>query len=95
MGTQGSSRITESDRGPEPGEAYGIAGLTQQLHGIDFPISKDQLMQQYGKKTFQWTKGGETLSLENCLKNVQKNEFNAITEITAAVSDTVKQPTKR
>lgn len=89
--TQGSSKITESERGPEKGEAYGVAGLTQKLHGVDFPVSKDELIRQRGQERFQWTKGGETLTLEQCLRNTPQKEFNAITEITSAVSHSVKE----
>jgi hypothetical protein len=90
MSTQGSSRIVDSERGPDKGEAYGVAGLMQKLHGVSFPISKEKLLNQYGDKQFQWTKEGETLTLRNCLRSLP-NEIKSITEITEAVSNKVGQ----
>jgi hypothetical protein len=90
MSTQGSSKIVNSDRGPSPGEAYGVAGLTQKLQGISFPISKDDLLKQYGNQRFEWTKDGETLTLRDCLKNLP-NQVQSITQITQEVSEVVKQ----
>ena len=86
MSTQGSSKIVDSDRGPNRGEAYGVAGLTQQLQGVHFPVSKEELLNRYGNQKFQWTKNGETLTLRDCLKSLP-NEIGSITEITEAVSN--------
>jgi hypothetical protein len=94
MSTQGSSKMVNSDRGPKPGEAYGVAGLTQQLQGISFPTSKDELLRQYGEEKFQWVKGGETLTLRDCLRALPQ-EIQSITQITQAVSETVKQKGSR
>jgi hypothetical protein len=85
MSAQGSAKIVESNRRPEPGEAYGVAGLTQKLQGISFPISKEELLEQYGKEQFQWTKEGESLTLNDCLQSLS-DEIQSITEITEAVS---------
>lgn len=81
MSTQGGSRMVESDRGPNRGEAYGAAALTQKLHGISFPVPKEQ---------FQWTKDGETLTLRDCLQNLPE-QINSVTQITETVSNSVKQ----
>lgn len=86
MSTQGSSKMVNSDRGPDQGEAYGVAGLTQQLQGISFPVSKDELLNQYGDQQFEWTKGGETLTLRNCLQSLP-DQIQSITDITEAVSN--------
>lgn len=87
--TQGSSRLVESDRGPDKGEAYGVAGVTQKLKGLHFPVSKDELLREHGNETIQWTKAGESFKLKDCLGKVGKTEFQSITEITAAISDAV------
>lgn len=84
MSTQGGSKMGHSDRGPREGEAYGVAGLTQKLQGVHFPIRKDELLNQYGNEKFQWTKNGETLTLKECLKNAP-DEIESITQITHAV----------
>ena len=89
MGTQGSSRMGDSGRGPREGEAYGVAGLTQKLQGISFPIARDELIQRFGHEQFQWTKGGQTLSLKQFLQQLP-HQVQSITQITQVVSDTSK-----
>jgi hypothetical protein len=91
MGTQGSSRMVDSDRGPNRGEAYGIASVTHVLEGLHFPISRQDLMQRYGNKIIQWTKEGQSYKLAECLRQVRQEQFNSITEITAAVSDAIQK----
>lgn len=88
MSTQGSSRIGGSGRGPEPGEAYGVAGLTQKLHGVHFPVSKDELLRKYGNEKFQWTKGGKTYTLKDCLEDLP-DTISSITQITHTLSEKV------
>jgi len=80
-----SSRGTEN-RGPAEGEAYGVAGLTQRLHGIKLPLSKNDLIDQFGDQEFEWTKGGERLSLRECLESAPE-EIQSVTQITQAVSE--------
>lgn len=94
MSTQGSSKIVGSDRGPKPGEAYGVAGLAQRLQGVAFPVSKEELLMQFGNEQFQWTKGGETLILRDCLRNLP-DEVQSITQITQTVSEDLKQKGSR
>lgn len=94
MGTQGGSRMGDSGRGPREGEAYGVAGLTQKLHGISFPISKEDLIQKFGHEKFQWTKGGETLTLKQCLQQLPA-QVQSITQITQVVSELTKTATRR
>jgi hypothetical protein len=84
----------QEHRGPQAGEAFGVAGLTQKLHGISFPISKQELIDRFGNERFQWSKNGETMNLRDCLHGLP-NEIQSVTQITQAVSDTVKQGTRR
>lgn len=52
MSTQGGSKMGHSDRGPREGEAYGVAGLTQKLQGVHFPIRKEDLLSNMVTKDF-------------------------------------------
>jgi hypothetical protein len=92
---QGSTRMGESERGPNKGEAYGVAAVTQLFQGVHFPVVKDELVRRFGREQIQWTKEGETYRLEECLREIRRNEFNSITEVTAAISDAVKQGARR
>jgi hypothetical protein len=37
--------------------AYGAASLTRVLHGVDFPITKNQIIEKYGHKEVSYSKG--------------------------------------
>ncbi|MCL6472040.1 MAG: hypothetical protein K6T91_04435 [Firmicutes bacterium] len=43
--------------GPEKGEAYGTASLTQALEGVNFPISRNDLIEQVGNRQVEVDKG--------------------------------------
>ena len=86
------ARDSSKRRGPAKGEAYGVAGLTRQLHGIHFPISRDEIMDRWGDEEFQWTKEGETYSLRECLQGLPE-EVQSVTQITHTVSENVHQGT--
>lgn len=47
----------EHKPGPEKGEAYGAAALTQALKGVDFPISRMDLINQVGDRQIEVEKG--------------------------------------
>jgi hypothetical protein len=73
-------------RGPAKGFAFGVASVTQALHGTSFPISKQDLIRQHGKEEVHWTKGGAE-RLGDILKDVDKDEFLSVADVAAAVSE--------
>ena len=80
---------SKQERGPREHEAYGVAGLTQNLHGISFPISKREILERWGHQKFQWTKEGLTMTLRDCLQNLP-DEVRSITQITHSISEAIK-----
>ncbi|MBU6528149.1 hypothetical protein OGR47_14375 [Methylocystis sp. MJC1] len=73
-------------KGPAKGFAFGVASVTQALHGASFPISKEDLIRQHGKEEVNWTKDSSE-SLGDILKDVDKDEFLSVADVASAVSE--------
>ncbi|CAD5982589.1 hypothetical protein PCC9214_05009 [Planktothrix tepida] len=78
-------------RGPDKGEAYGVAAVTQALSGIDFPASKEDVLQQaQGHEEIQWTKE-QTVDLRSILEQAGQDQFDSMPELVEAISQSVKK----
>ncbi len=73
-------------KGPAKGFPFGVASVTQALHGTSFPISKEDLIRQHGKEEVNWTKDSSE-SLGDILRDVDKDEFLSVADVAAAVSE--------
>lgn len=73
-------------KGPAKGFAFGVASVTQALHGASFPISKDDLIREHGKEEVNWTKDSSE-RLEDLLRAVDKDEFLSVADVASAVSE--------
>jgi len=71
--------------GPEAGHAYGIASVSNALGGVDFPMTKQDLITRYGDRKIEWTKGNPA-PLRDVLKNAQENQFGSMADVVSAVS---------
>lgn len=84
--TQGSEH-----RGPDKGEAYGVAAVTQALAGIDFPASKDEILQQVkDSERIHWTKD-KTIDLRSILEQTSQERFESMPELVEVISQSVKE----
>ncbi|AFZ56245.1 DUF2795 domain-containing protein [Anabaena cylindrica FACHB-243] len=76
----------EHQRGPDKGEAYGVAAVTQALAGIDFPASKKEILQQAkGHEEIHWTKD-KTIDLRSLLDQTGQDRFESMPELVEAIS---------
>jgi hypothetical protein len=94
MPTHDTSKTGSGSRGPAAGEAYGAASITHVLKGVHFPVSKQDLLDRYGREQIRWTQESRPVSLRDCLRDFQRDRFNSITEITQAVSDAAERGTR-
>jgi len=78
------------NRGPDKGEAYGIAAITQALEGVDLPASKDDLLQRAGNTKIQYRKG-RPVSLKQILQDVDQEEFASMANVVSAVKDALHE----
>ncbi len=73
-------------KGPAKGFAFGVASVTQALHGASFPISKEDLIREHGKEEVNWTKDSSE-RLEDLLRETDKDEFLSVADVASAVSE--------
>jgi hypothetical protein len=76
------------ERGPEPGHAYGAAAVSMAIKGVDFPISKQDLISQYGNKEVEITKGNPQ-RLSDILESVPDESFNSPVDLEKAIKDKI------
>lgn len=74
-----------SKPGPEQGHAYGIASVSNALGGVNFPMTKQDLIDRYGDRQIEWTKGNPE-PLKEILKGASEGEFNSMADVVSAVS---------
>lgn len=74
--------MTEDTKGPEKGQAFGAAALTQVLSGIDFPTSKDKLISEYGDTTIEVEKGKE-MTVREVVENCHDHQFETMADVLA------------
>ncbi|MCK7516038.1 MAG: DUF2795 domain-containing protein [Desulfobacterales bacterium] len=78
--------------GPEAGHAYGIASVSNALGGVDFPMTKQDLIDRYGDRQIEWTKGNPQ-ALREVLKNAEQDQFGSMADVVGAVSRGCKKHT--
>ena len=86
----GTNRGPYEKPGPDKGEAYGVAAVTQALAGIDFPAKKSDLLAQAGHKKIEYHKG-HPVELRRLIHDFPNEEFPTMAEVVEAVSDAAKQ----
>lgn len=76
--------------GPAKGQAYGIAAITQALHGLDFPATKDDLLRHVGDREVEYRKG-QPVRLRQIIEDAPADEFPSIAQVVQAVSDALHE----
>lgn len=72
--------------GPAKGEAYGIAAITQALHGLDFPATKEDILRHVGDREVHYRKD-QPIKLRPIIEEAPMEEFPSIAQVVQAVSD--------
>ena len=76
------------ERGPEPGHAYGAAAITNAIKGAHFPMSKQDLLDNYGNKEVELTKGNP-VKLSDLLSDITDETFNSPVDLEKAIKDRI------
>lgn len=71
----------EHKPGPEKGAAYGAASLTQALSGVNFPISRQDLINQVGDRQVEVVKG-KTMMMKDLLMACPHDMYNSPVDVT-------------
>lgn len=64
------------ERGPAPGHAYGAAAVASIFKNANFPLSRDEIMNRYGDKEIEYTKGNP-VKVKEVLSNIPSETFNS------------------
>jgi len=75
--------------GPEKGEAYGAASLTQALQGVNFPISRQELINQVGDRQVEVEKG-KMMSMGDIVSACPHEMYNSPIDVTTCPEITQK-----
>lgn len=76
--------------GPAKGEAYGIAAVTQALHGVDFPTTKGELLRHVGDQEIEYRKG-MPVSLRRIIEDAPAEDYPSMANVVEAVSDALHE----
>ncbi len=70
----------------QQGHAYGIASVSNALGGVDFPMTKQDLIERYGEKQIEWKKGNPA-PLKDVLREIEEeSQFESMADVVSAVS---------
>ena len=72
------------------GIVYGAASLTRVLNGVDFPITKEQIIDRYGHKEVNYSKGNLKL-MKDIVQKCTQYEFYTMSELVEACA---RRPSK-
>lgn len=76
--------------GPAKGEAYGIAAVTQALHGVDFPTTKEALLDHVGDQEIEYRKG-QPVSLRRLIEDAPADDYPSMANVVEAVSEALHE----
>lgn len=68
-----------------PSEPEGLDSLYIALEGVDFPISREELIEAVGDREIYWD-DEETVMLEDLLRQLPQEVFSSVSDISAAIS---------
>jgi len=76
--------------GPPKGTAFGIAAITQALSGLEFPATKQDLLERAGNQEIEYRKG-QPVSLKQLIQDLEEEEFPSMANIVQAMHGAVEE----
>lgn len=76
--------------GPPKGTAFGIAAITQALSGLDFPATKQSLLERAGNQEIEYRKG-QMVSLKQLVEDLEEDEFPSMANVVQAMHSAVEE----
>src|SRR5262245_37162174 len=69
---------------------FGIAAITQALDGLDFPVTRDELLRRADDQEIEYRKG-QPVALRPIIEDLDDEEFPSMAEVVRAVSGALKE----
>jgi hypothetical protein len=76
--------------GPPKGTAFGIAAVTQALKGLDFPATKQDLLNHVKNNTIEYRKG-QPVNLRQIIQDTNVDAFPSMANVVEAVSGAIEK----
>jgi hypothetical protein len=76
--------------GPPEGTAFGIAAITQALSGLDFPVTRQQLLERAGNQTIEYRKG-HPVRLRDIIQRLEPDEYPSMANVVEACSAAIHE----
>ena len=76
--------------GPPKGTAFGIAAVTQALKGLDFPATKQDLLNHVKNNTIEYRKG-QPVNLRQIIQDTNVDAFPSMANVVEAVSGALEK----
>ena len=76
--------------GPPKGTAFGIAAVTQALKGLDFPATKQDLLNHVKDQQIEYRKG-QPVNLRKLIQDTRVNEFPSMANVVEAISEAMEK----
>jgi hypothetical protein len=76
--------------GPPKGTAFGIAAVTQALKGLDFPATKQDLLNHVKNNTIEYRKG-QPVNLRQIVQDTDVDAFPSMANVVEAVSGAIEK----
>ena len=73
-------------RGPKHGKAYGAAAIARVFKDASFPLSKHDIMQKYGDKEIEFTKGSH-VKVRQVLWDLHDENFKSPADLEHALHE--------
>ncbi len=67
-------------RGPAPCNVYGAAAISHALYGVDFPVTKQEMIDMHGERVIEFTKN-QQIKLRDILDSLPDCSFNSPAEV--------------
>jgi hypothetical protein len=76
--------------GPPKGTAFGIAAVTQALKGLDFPATKQDLLNHVKNNTIEYRKG-QPVNMRQIIQDTDVDAFPSMANVVEAVSGAIEK----
>ena len=76
--------------GPPEGTAFGIGAITQALSGMEFPVTKKDLLDRAGNQEIEYRKG-QPVKLRQIIEDLEDEEFPSMANVIHSVSGALKE----
>lgn len=67
------------------GDSMGVVSLAFAAGSVEYPISREELIEEMGHRKIQWTKS-KSIDLERVLREMDQDEFESFVDVLSAVS---------